>query len=103
MINTVKTVVAGARNWWREFRALPRESKHLFVSVALGLVLAYAIVSTMAWKSGEIDGQQQMITAVANIAPAVEAIRDACRSSWDAHKWESDCALFFSLREAPAR
>lgn len=99
MIGTMKTIAAGARSWWREFTALPRESKHLFVSVALGLVLAYAIVSTMSWKSGEIDGQQQMIAALSSITPAVEAIRDACRTSWDADKWQSDCAMFFQLRE----
>lgn len=95
MINTVKTIGAGARSWWREYRALPRESKHLFVTVALGLVLAYFIVSTMSWKRGELEGQQEMITALSNISPAVAAIRARCRNRWES----SDCGLFYSLRE----
>lgn len=103
MINTVKTIYAGARNWWREYRALPRESKHLFVAVAMGMMLAYFVVNTMAWKRGEIEGQQEMIAALSNITPAVDAIRSACREQWAANKWESDCALFFSLRERRAR
>lgn len=99
MINTIKTISAGARGWWREFRALPRESKHLFIAVGVGVVLAYFVVSTMSWKSGQIDGQQEIISALANIAPAVESIRAACREEWDAKNWESGCALFFSLHE----
>ena len=103
MIGTMKTIAAGARNWWHEYRALPRESKHLFIAVAVGVVLAYFIVSTMSWKSGEVEGQQKIIAALSNITPAVESIRAACRAQWDAEKWESDCALFFSLRERRGR
>ena len=103
MIGTMKTIAAGARSWWREYRALDREKKHLFIAVAVGTVLAYFIVSTMAWKSGEIEGQQKMIAAMSNIEPVAAAVRDACKPSWDTNKWESDCALFFSLRERRAR
>lgn len=98
MSNTIKTIYHGARSWWHEYRALPRESKHLFVAVAVGVLIAYWIVSTMSWKRGEIEGQQEIITALSNITPAVDAIRSACREQWAANKWESDCALFFTLR-----
>ena len=95
MISTIKTLSAGARNWWREYCALPSDRKHLFVAVALGLVLAYFVVSTMSWKRGQVEGQQEIISALSNITPAVESIRASCRNRWES----SDCGLFYLLRE----
>lgn len=96
MIGTIKTIVAGALSWWREYRALHPDRRR-FVTVSMACILiVYFIVSTMSWKSGEIDGQRQMIAALSNIAPAVEAIRASCRNRWES---SNDCELFYLLRE----
>ena len=95
MINTVKTAAADARNWWREYRSLHPDRRR-FVTVSMACVLiAYFIVSTMAWKRGEVEGQQEMITALSNISPAREAILASCRNRWES----SDCGLFYLLAE----
>ena len=59
MISTIKTLSAGARAWWHEYRSL-HPDRRKFVTVSMACVLiAYFIVSTMAWKRGEIEGQQR--------------------------------------------
>lgn len=104
MSNTIKTICCGARNWWSEYRALPRESKHLFIAVAVGLLIVYFLLTGMSKLQGRLEAGTEMIDALPRVAPAaVEAIRDACRARWTANEWESDCALFFALREQRAR
>lgn len=78
-------------------------TKTQFVVAAVCVLIAYSMVSTMSWKNGELDGHQKMVQALSSIAPAVESIRAACRAQWAADEWESECALFFALREARAR
>lgn len=96
-------MIEAIKNWWQEYRALHPERRMLVTTAMLCVLVAYFIVSTMSQKRGEMEGQSQVIAALPRIAPvAVELIREACRVQWTANEWESDCALFFALREQRA-
>lgn len=101
MIGTFKSIYHGGRDWWREYRALEREKKHLFIAVALGLIIIYFMLTGMSKLSGRIERETEMNAALQRLSPrAVEAIRASCRGRWEMNE---DCWYFVVLREKRSR
>lgn len=94
-------VMWGVHKWVREFRVLPSEGKHLFVALALGLIVLYFLIMGTSKLSGRLEREAEINDALQRLSPqAVEAIRASCRGRWESNE---DCWYFVAMREKRSR